>query len=400
MYELSAAGRMDRILTAVLASSPDVIMLQEVVVEMYKVLQRRLQGRGWSIGRRRRHAEEYFNVITTRSAPEKTTSYCFSTSQQGRHLVTTRRGHWSLSNVHAESGGSQENRDERAAQLLYMSRMHEFADGRISVLAGDFNARDGEDHGLKMEGWRDVWGEVVMPRERGNGAWTWRRGQNTARYDRVYVHGGGVEVKCLHLSTISSILGTCTDHVALCVVLRRSAEDAVSPAATDAESVSASSSARSIGPCVDMNVDTGAEWTARACQDTGMHMCEDGDRATVEHVTASSSARPIGPRRVLPWTAVACQETGTHTCEDDTSRGAHPILAIANAVSVLDVAFRDRANSCLHSSPDQFAELTCTLSWFCAFSGPPPEGVFNVKRKGVRSGDQCSSKQELEQDTL
>ena len=118
VYELSAAGRMDRILTAVLASSPDVIMLQEVVVEMYRVLQLRMQGRGWSIGRRRLHAEDYFNVITTRSAPEKTTSYCFSTSQQGRHLVTTRRGHWSLSNVHAESGGSQENRDERAAQLL------------------------------------------------------------------------------------------------------------------------------------------------------------------------------------------------------------------------------------------------------------------------------------------
>ena len=57
-YASSPAGRMEEILTAVLASTPDVIMLQEVVLEMYKVLQRRLQGQGWIIGRRRRHAGE------------------------------------------------------------------------------------------------------------------------------------------------------------------------------------------------------------------------------------------------------------------------------------------------------------------------------------------------------
>ena len=68
-YALSPAERMEEILTTVLASTPDVIMLQEVVLEMYKVVQRRLQGQGWSIGRRRRHAGEYFNVIATRSTP-------------------------------------------------------------------------------------------------------------------------------------------------------------------------------------------------------------------------------------------------------------------------------------------------------------------------------------------
>ena len=52
------------------------------------------------------------------------------------------------------------NRDERAAQLSYMSRMYDFAEGRISVRAGDFNARGGEDHVLELEGWRDAWGEA------------------------------------------------------------------------------------------------------------------------------------------------------------------------------------------------------------------------------------------------
>ena len=43
-YALSPAERMEEILTTALASLPDVIMLQEVVLEMYKVLQQRLQG--------------------------------------------------------------------------------------------------------------------------------------------------------------------------------------------------------------------------------------------------------------------------------------------------------------------------------------------------------------------
>ena len=142
------------------------------------------------------------NVIATRSTPEKTTSHGFPTSQQGRHLVTIRRGQWSFSNVHRESGGHPASRDERAAQLSYMSRMHEFAEGRISVLAGDFNARGGEEHDLELEGWRDVWGEAAMPRERDSGAWTWRQGQHSARYDRVYLHSSRVKVECSHVEDI------------------------------------------------------------------------------------------------------------------------------------------------------------------------------------------------------
>ena len=121
------------------------------------------------------------------------------------HLVTIWRGQWSFSNVHAESGGHPASRDERAAQLSYMSRMHEFAEGRISVLAGDFNARGGEEHDLELEGWRDVWGEAAMPRERDSGAWTWRQGQHSARYGRVYVHSSRVKVECSQMLKISSI---------------------------------------------------------------------------------------------------------------------------------------------------------------------------------------------------
>ena len=56
-YALSPAERLEEILTTVLAWSPDVLLLQEVVREMHAVLQHRLQG--WRLQRRRRHAEEF-----------------------------------------------------------------------------------------------------------------------------------------------------------------------------------------------------------------------------------------------------------------------------------------------------------------------------------------------------
>ena len=60
--------------------------------------------------------------------------------------------------MHAESGGDQVERDARAAQFLYMSRMQEHEAGQtLCVLGGDFNAREGEDCGLCTEGWRDAW---------------------------------------------------------------------------------------------------------------------------------------------------------------------------------------------------------------------------------------------------
>ena len=81
-----------------------------------------------------------------------------------------------MSNVHAESGGDQADRDQRVKQFEYMSRMHEFEEGRICVLAGDFNAREGEDHCLRTEGWRDICEEAMAPGGRSRVSRTWRRG--------------------------------------------------------------------------------------------------------------------------------------------------------------------------------------------------------------------------------
>ena len=142
-YRASPSARMDEILKEVLEAKPDVLLLQEVVVEMYAVLRRRLPG--WKLHRRHDHAEEYFNVTAVRTRPasagEKSTSYAFPTSNNGRHMLTARRDGWAIVNVHAESGRHQEERDQRVAQLEYMSRMHERDDDKLWVLAGDFNAR-------------------------------------------------------------------------------------------------------------------------------------------------------------------------------------------------------------------------------------------------------------------
>ena len=96
-------------------------------MEMYGVVQQRLPD--WKVCRRRNAAEEYFNVTAVRSAPasleDKTSSYAFSSSKNGRHLLTVRRNGWTVVNVHAESGGRQEDRSERELQFKFMSRFHE-----------------------------------------------------------------------------------------------------------------------------------------------------------------------------------------------------------------------------------------------------------------------------------
>ena len=190
-YTATPAERMEDILNHVLVATPDVLLLQEVVAEMYRVVKRRLAD--WTIHRRHDIAEDYFNVTVVRTAPapgyDKTTSYAFPTSNNGRHLVTVRRGTWTISNVHAESGGRDAERDARVAQLQYMSRIPEHEPGQDCVLAGDFNARAGEDLCLQTEGWRDVGRDARAVDAEMQDEWTWKRGENSARYDRVYTYG-------------------------------------------------------------------------------------------------------------------------------------------------------------------------------------------------------------------
>ena len=115
-YGRSAAARVEEMLTHVLREEPDVVVFQEVVVEMYAVMKRRMAG--WSINRRSRVTEDYFNVTAVRakaaSEGEVTTSDKFETSQNGRHIVTVRRSGWAIVNVHAESGRRASERDARA----------------------------------------------------------------------------------------------------------------------------------------------------------------------------------------------------------------------------------------------------------------------------------------------
>ena len=192
---------------------------------MYVVLRQCLPD--WKIYRRRAHDFPYFIVTAVRSMAvtdeERTTSYAFPDSQHGRHLLTIRRRGWVLTNVHAESGRGQMERDERAAQLLYMSRAHEREVGETTcVLAGDFNARDGEDQCLLQEGWCDASTSSGVADVGAREGWTWRKGANMARYDRVYtrgVDGGGSD--CVSYANFRSVWGKLTDHVALHIILRQ-----------------------------------------------------------------------------------------------------------------------------------------------------------------------------------
>ena len=104
-----ATWEVEAILDEVLALEPDFLLLQDVVADMYAVAQRRL--RGWTLQRRCRRAEEYFNITAVRgtdSSPlDKTTSHAFPGSDSGSHVLVVGRNGWAVANVHAESGSHQ-----------------------------------------------------------------------------------------------------------------------------------------------------------------------------------------------------------------------------------------------------------------------------------------------------
>ena len=187
---------MEQILNELLLLSPDVIMLQEVDNEMYSVIRKRLCD--WQVRRMHEAPEDHF-LVTAVHAPATAiscSSYLFRGSQNGRHLLTVKVGHWILVNVHAESGGSAGERDRRVEQLQHMSRLYESertVGNKSVVLAGDFNARTGEDHTILSEGWVDAWMTQSAPVE----SWTWRQDPFMQRFDRVYTQAALLDESCL-----------------------------------------------------------------------------------------------------------------------------------------------------------------------------------------------------------
>jgi hypothetical protein len=191
--------------------------MQEVTMAMYREIKRKLSE--WHVYRRQEQTEEYFDVTATKwpaDIEDKSSSFAFPTSENGRHTLTVRRKPWAVTNVHAESGGKSVDRDARATQILHMSRIHECADLKVHVLAGDFNIRRGEEHCLLSEGWVDPWDRSTCGDE-----WTWRKDYQSARYDRIYTHDSKIAgLQCIRIERIISMWGTSTDHVALHVVLK------------------------------------------------------------------------------------------------------------------------------------------------------------------------------------
>ena len=68
-YAASSSSRMEAIITLILATSPDVLMLQEVVADMYVVVRRLLPS--WKVFRKSQLDEDYFNVMALRDGAEK-----------------------------------------------------------------------------------------------------------------------------------------------------------------------------------------------------------------------------------------------------------------------------------------------------------------------------------------
>ena len=216
-YPIPPVQRIVAILDEVLLRSPDVLLLQEVTMPMYAEIQRRLVN--WKVYKKQAQAEEYFDVTCTNwrwGGAGRSSSYSFPSSNNGRHTLTVRTGDWAVINVHLESGPRSVDRDARAEQLLYLSRVHDRDAAKVHVVAGDLNLRPGEDQCLLAEGWQDVF------KDAGQDDWTWRQSSSRARYDRIYIRScTSATVGCVQTQRLHNVWGNFTDHVALQAVLRK-----------------------------------------------------------------------------------------------------------------------------------------------------------------------------------
>ena len=218
--------------------------------------------------------------------------------------------------------------------------MHEPERDQLCVLAGDFNARDGEDMSLSSEGWRDVWCEAPCIDAESPLSWTWRRGANSARYDRIYIHDGNAcLVESLRMRAIEHIWGVLSDHVPLRVVVRRRARAIVDAPLLRVEAEVAFST--SVG-----NLETAQASTTTSC----------GAPLQREHI-----AQARDPIRVVE---------------------------IANAITALDKSFCERIDMCMEHLDDadwtpQDVELgpeERLMQW----SDVPTAGAFKTIRHGAK----------------
>ena len=107
-YDETPAARVATALDPLLDVAPDAILLQEVSVEMFRAAQAVLVD--WQLYDWRQHDEDYFLVTAVRGSGEGRDECRVvrfgGRTRQGRHLLIVRRGRWSFTNAHAESGSS------------------------------------------------------------------------------------------------------------------------------------------------------------------------------------------------------------------------------------------------------------------------------------------------------
>jgi endonuclease/exonuclease/phosphatase family metal-dependent hydrolase len=402
-YELAPAERIRAILQVLLAVSPDVILLQEVYGdEMLSALKGQCPQGSWQICRQHRLDEPYFNVTLVRRnwGGAKVKTHRFKSSPNGRHLVTAYTDHWGITNVHAESGGRQRDIDERGTQLLHMSRKHETEDSRgVCVLAGDFNMREGEEHCLRVEGWRDVWLERPTHDHQARGdQWTWRKAASSARYDRIFVHDAEDVVVCEQTSRVPGIWPSLSDHVALHATLRRrSARVRTEAPCGGVQGLAASKDcmpkARSGAPqLAPKHIDTRSSGEGKVaagqCKvDSDESKVAAGQNTAASGLGTQSKFQPMMPQKQMRVVVAA--------------NAVYEFLDDSNCESVREArSFPQKVRECLKGVSDFKWEPPAELpadralpSW----DAIPTEGGFKVMQLGGRSGRRSATSEDKRQ---
>ena len=284
--------------------------------------------RDWQVYRWQRNEEDYF-LVTAIKGSSSGMGECRVVrfpghTRQGRHLLIVQRGPWTFINVHGESGPTAGDRDARNCQLIRMSRLDELDQNHVRVLAGDFNMRDGEEKSLCSEGWVDAW--QTPGAERRGDEWTWRRGDSSARFDRVYVHSNMLkQLICERTRRLDQVWSVLTDHVALHTVLQL---------ATDSSTDNPSMVSIGAGSCLATGHSTSHSIDAR-----------DGSTSQCGGSTSSQSrffhredapegiARPVRQDSSANEPSSSATQSSQRLAQPSPSKVDVPVVAIANNVT-------------------------------------------------------------------
>lgn len=168
-------------------SSPDIVVLQEVVERTYHAhIVPHLKAAGFTIYPDKPSERSYFELVAVRKNIIESVYTPFEYSDQGRGLTQIKIDGLTIMTAHMESmkAGATMRIDQAQSVLNKMAK------NGPCIFAGDTNLRKSEWLGLNHAEVKDAWLSVNSPKEHRT---TWQRDKYKARYDRIWTQNVNIK---------------------------------------------------------------------------------------------------------------------------------------------------------------------------------------------------------------